>query len=167
MYQIYKTLNDFGLKLAVAESCTGGLVSSHIVNMEGISKVYAGGVIAYRPEIKTDLLGVSKEWLADRGPYNHETVQSMVKGVAEEFGADVAVATSGIAPSGKEGILEGDLYVAVIIKHEDEEVIRSKGFSIEPGAPRNEWRALAAEAAIKYLECCVVDIIRYDIEDHF
>lgn len=89
-----------GEMLATAESCTGGLVASSIVNEAGSSAVLAGGIVAYQNEIKEKLLGVSHETLETYGAVSEQTVKEMSAGALRQFGCQWAVSTSGIAGPG-------------------------------------------------------------------
>ena len=94
-------LLERGLKLAVAESCTGGLIGYRITSVPGSSDYFLGGIIAYANEVKTRLLGVSINTLDVSGAVSRETVLEMVSGVRRALAADVAVSVSGIAgPAG-------------------------------------------------------------------
>ena len=89
------------LTLALAESCTGGLLSSLLVNIPGSSAWYKGGVISYSEEAKSVLLSVDQELLRRYGAVSSEIVESMSKGVANVLNSDLSIAISGIAgPSG-------------------------------------------------------------------
>ena len=89
-----------GLRLAVAESCTGGLVSHLITNVPGSSTYFMGGVIAYAYEAKVRLLGVSWRTLEKFGAVSQETVLEMASGARKALAADVGIAISGIAGPG-------------------------------------------------------------------
>ncbi len=90
-----------GLKLAAAESCTGGLISKVITDVPGSSIWFDCGLVAYGYGIKERLLGVDHTMLHTRGAVSLEVVDQMVKGVLKLAQADLAVAVSGIAgPSG-------------------------------------------------------------------
>lgn len=90
-----------GLKLAVAESCTGGLISHLITNVTGASNYYLGGVTSYANEVKVGVLGVSSATLEKHGAVSAETVLEMARGVRKALGADIGVSVSGIAgPTG-------------------------------------------------------------------
>jgi len=94
-------LRQRGLKLAVAESCTGGLLAGTIVAIAGSSDYFLGGVVAYANEVKSGMLGVDPATLADHGAVSWQTAVEMAWGARSLLGADVALATTGIAgPTG-------------------------------------------------------------------
>ncbi|GBD24824.1 Nicotinamide-nucleotide amidohydrolase PncC [bacterium HR30] len=90
-----------GWRLAVAESCTGGLVGHRITNVPGSSHYFLGGVVAYSNEAKEQFLGVPRETLERYGAVSVETAQEMAAGVCQRFGADLGLGITGIA--GPEG----------------------------------------------------------------
>ena len=98
--QIGNLLRQHGLKLAVAESCTGGLIGHRITNVPGSSDYFNGGIIAYANEAKCKLLGVSLETLKSYGAVSRETVLEMAAGARRSLNADIAVSVSGIAGPG-------------------------------------------------------------------
>lgn len=90
-----------GVTLAVAESCTGGLVSKEIVAVPGSSACYLGGVTAYANALKSKVLGVPEALLATHGAVSEETARAMAEGAVDVLGSDVAIAITGVAgPSG-------------------------------------------------------------------
>ena len=97
---IGKMLRQQGLRLAVAESCTGGLVGHRITNIPGSSTYYMGSVTAYAYEAKVRLLGVHWETLEKYGAVSKETVLEMALGVRRALAADIGVSISGIAGPG-------------------------------------------------------------------
>ena len=88
------------LKLATAESCTGGLVGARLTDVPGSSDVYVGGVVAYSDELKRSVLGVSDETLRAHGAVSKETAAAMARGARVRLGADVGVAVTGVAGPG-------------------------------------------------------------------
>lgn len=85
------------LKIATAESCTGGLTAKLITDISGASAVFECGVVSYANRIKESLLGVRAETLQQYGAVSEQTVREMALGVQKLSGADVAIAISGIA----------------------------------------------------------------------
>ena len=89
-----------GWRLAVAESCTGGLIGHRITNIPGSSTYYMGSITAYAYEAKVRLLGVSWETLEKHGGVSEVTVREMAEGVRHALAADVGLSVSGIAGPG-------------------------------------------------------------------
>ncbi|MFV1978094.1 MAG: competence/damage-inducible protein A [Myxococcota bacterium] len=94
-------LAERGMTIAVAESCTGGMIASRITDNPGSSTYFAGGVVAYSNAAKSALLGVSTAALEEHGAVSDPVVRAMAEGVRERFGVDIGVATTGI--SGPDG----------------------------------------------------------------
>ena len=90
-----------GVSVAVAESCTAGLIASNITALPGSSSYFKGGIVAYQNEIKTKILGISQSIIDDKTEVSAEVVKQMAQSVLEKFDADFAIATSGYAgPTG-------------------------------------------------------------------
>ena len=89
-----------GLRLATAESCTGGLVAARLTDVAGSSDVFAGAVVAYADEVKTGQLGVPESLLAAHGAVSAEVAGAMADGVRELLGVDVGIAVTGVAGPG-------------------------------------------------------------------
>lgn len=89
-----------GLKLATAESCTGGLIADRLTDVPGSSDYFLGGVVAYAYEAKVAVLNVSWDTLHAHGAVSRETVLEMARGARLALGADIAVSVSGIAGPG-------------------------------------------------------------------
>lgn len=145
--QIGQLLRERGLRLALAESCTGGLVGSRITDVPGSSEYFLGGVIAYAYEAKVELLGVSWDTLNAKGAVSRETVIEMARGVRTRMRADIAVSVSGIAGPGG-GTAEkpvGTTWIGLAAQ-EDE---RAQVYQFAEDREGN--KALAAEAALQLL----------------
>jgi PncC family amidohydrolase len=97
---IGQSLRQRGLRLAVAESCTGGLVCDRITNVPGSSDYLAGGVVAYSNTVKESVLGVRHSTLARFGAVSEQTAREMASGARRLLGADVGLAVTGIAGPG-------------------------------------------------------------------
>ena len=90
-----------GVSIAVAESCTAGLIASKLTTLPGSSSYFNGGVVAYQNEIKTKILGVSQSIIDEKTEVSVEVVNQMAKSVLEKFDANFAIATTGYAgPAG-------------------------------------------------------------------
>lgn len=102
--ELEKTLHGYlysgEIKIAAAESCTGGLVAHRITNIPGSSAYFTGGIVAYSYEAKVRLLGVSWDTLHAHGAVSEEVVLEMACGARKVFEADIAVSISGIAGPG-------------------------------------------------------------------
>jgi nicotinamide-nucleotide amidase len=89
-----------GLRIATAESCTGGLVAAALTSIPGSSDVVEAGLATYSNAAKTALLGVPAELIERRGAVSAQTVRAMAEGALERTGADLAVSITGIAGPG-------------------------------------------------------------------
>ena len=97
---VSKMLVENNLKIAVAESCTGGMVSASLINYPGISSVFMEGCVTYSNEAKMKSLGVKKETLDVYGAVSDNCAKEMASGVAARYNTNVGIATTGIAGPG-------------------------------------------------------------------
>jgi len=95
-----RLLREHGHTIAVAESCTGGLVAERITEVPGASDYFAGAVVAYANAAKTALLGVPEAMLAEHGAVSEPVARAMAEGARTRFAADFGVATTGISGPG-------------------------------------------------------------------
>ena len=103
-----------GLTVAVAESLTGGAVCAALVAVPGASQVVRGAVVAYATDVKNTVLGVDADLLAASGAVNPQVALQMAQQVRSVVGADVGLATTGVAgPASSDGQPVGTVYVAV------------------------------------------------------
>ena len=98
--QLADLLQGSGLKLAMAESCTGGLIAASITAVAGSSGYFCGGVVAYSNDVKQRLLKVPGGMLAMYGAVSDEVARAMAEGAREQLGADIGLAVTGIAGPG-------------------------------------------------------------------
>lgn len=98
--EVGTVLHRLGLRLATAESCTGGAVAAAVTGIPGSSEWFDRGFVTYSNESKTELLGVRPETLAAHGAVSERTVCEMVEGALAHSRADVAIAITGIAGPG-------------------------------------------------------------------
>jgi nicotinamide-nucleotide amidase len=112
---VSEIMTSRGLTLAVAESCTGGLIADLLTNVSGSSKFFERGVVAYSNASKTDLLGVPAEVIEQFGAVSEETAVAMAAGVRQTAQTDFGIATTGIAgpTGGTDKKPVGTVYIAV------------------------------------------------------
>jgi nicotinamide-nucleotide amidase len=130
--------------IAVAESCTGGMLGERLTSIPGSSDVFLGGVIAYHNEVKRNLLGVRDEDLTRYGAVSEQVALQMATGVRERLGADVGVSVTGIAGPGG-GTPEKPIGLMWIAVHASE--VKARRFHV--GGDRAEIRQRAAQAALE------------------
>lgn len=142
-------LGELGWTLGVAESLTGGLVVSSIVDVAGSSSILRGGVVAYATDVKAMLLDVDETLLAAHGPVHPRVARQMAEGVRRTLGAegvpaDVGIATTGIAgPVSPDGQPVGTVHIAVSTP------LGSRVESVQLDGTRAEIRAEAAALAVR------------------
>ena len=134
-------LRERGLSLAVAESLTGGLVGARLTAVPGASDVFRGAMVSYASGVKFDLLGVP------RGPVvSKDTAKAMALGVRERLGADVGLATTGVAgPSEQEGHPPGTVFLG--LAHGD----RAEALRVRLPGDRNRVREYATISVLNLL----------------
>jgi len=118
-----------GRRIGVGESCTGGLLSARLTERPGSSEYFAGGVVAYSNEAKTELLGVPAELIERHGAVSEEVAVALADGALERFGADTAIGLTGIAGpgGGTEDKPVGRVCFCVVARRdgEEERVVRA------------------------------------------
>jgi nicotinamide-nucleotide amidase len=132
------------LKLAVAESCTGGMLGERLTNIPGSSDVFLGGVIAYHNDVKKELLGISAAAMERYGAVSEEVALQMASGVRDRTGADVGVSVTGIAGPGG-GTPEKPVGLVWIAIHSSD--AKARRFHLV--GDRTEIRQRAAQAALE------------------
>jgi nicotinamide-nucleotide amidase len=137
-----------GVRLAVAESCTGGLLGGRLTEVPGSSDVFVGGVIAYDNAVKVKALGVPPALLDEHGAVSEPVARAMALGAAERFGVDATLAVTGIAGpgGGTEEKPVGTVWIACSLRG----AVHAKR-STFPGS-RHEIRARAVQAALLLLQ---------------
>ena len=141
-----------GKTLAVAESCTGGLIGAAITAIPGSSKVFKGGIISYTNEVKHHILGVKTETLDQFGAVSAQTAAEMAAGVRQRLDADVAVSVTGLAgPGGDEyGNPVGTVFIGYC--DADRLVTREFHFSGDREAVRNQTIQAALNLVLEHNE---------------
>jgi nicotinamide-nucleotide amidase len=134
------------LKIAAAESCTGGLLSSMITNISGSSKYFERGIICYSNAAKVELLKVDEDIIAKHGAVSQEVAMQMAEGVKSTSGADIGLATTGIM--GPTGATPEKPIGLVYIGYCDEKVCTAKKFIFGDDRWLNKQRT--AQAALDF-----------------
>lgn len=107
-------LIDAGLTLAVAETCTGGLIEARLSDIPGASRYLMGGIVAYNNHVKEKILGVPRDILTQFGAVSRQTAIAMAEGVRREIGSNIGLSITGIAgPSTSEGKPIGLVYIGL------------------------------------------------------
>ena len=145
--QIGDLLRQRQLTLAVAESCTGGLLAAHITDIPGSSDYFLGGVVSYSNQVKERLLRVPARMIKQHGAVSAATARRMASGVRQLLQADLALAVTGIAgPSGATPDKPLGLTYVAISSSEGEQYRRHLW-----GGDRSQNREWSAKAALELL----------------
>ena len=94
---VVHTLQEKGLTISTAESCTGGLIAKRMTDLSGVSAVFRGGVVSYATEVKHTVLGVDQALLDEFGAVSEPVARAMAEGARRVLGCDLAVASTGVA----------------------------------------------------------------------
>lgn len=149
--ELIKTLKSRGLKLATAESCTGGGIGQALTSVSGSSAVYLGGVISYDNSVKELLLGVPHEILLTVGAVSEETAVAMAKGVRKLLRADLAVSVTGIAGPNADGTNKPVGLVYVAVASESQTIVSENHFSGDREAVREQTIVKALQMVLQMI----------------
>ena len=112
--KLVETLKAKSLKIATAESCTGGMVSGYITAVPGASEVFEMGVTSYSNRIKNKFLNVNGEILDTKGAVSRDTAKQMAENIRSLSGADIGVSVTGVAgPAPQDGYSAGTVFVGI------------------------------------------------------
>ncbi len=143
-----RVLGDKHLTVGFAESCTGGLLSSYLTELSGVSSVFTGSVVSYDNKIKQKFLKVSEEALKTKGAVSFEVAKQMAEGAINALEVEVAVSITGIAgPSGgSDSKPVGTVFIAVAGSESE-----TKSFEHRFAGKRKEIQLQACAEAMKHL----------------
>jgi PncC family amidohydrolase len=134
--------------MAVAESCTGGLVADLLTRVPGASRVFWGAFVSYTVKAKVKMLGLDEEFVKRYGAVSGETARAMARGALERSGADMAVSVTGLAGPDGDGTPTpvGTVWIGTAVRGREPEAVLFyyAGF-------RNEVRISAAKDALEEL----------------
>ena len=141
-------LKSLGKTLAVAESCTGGLIAHRITRIPNVSPIFPGGVVSYANQIKTALLDVPESLLASHGAVSPEVAEAMALGVRLRFASDLGLAVTGVAgPSG--GTPEKPVGL-VYLGLSTADTTRHRRLELGPEQPRSVIQSRSAKHALNF-----------------
>lgn len=146
--RVTERLSEARLTLALAESCTGGLVTARLTDRPGASRFLVAGVVAYANEAKVELLGVAPETIAAYGAVSEQVARAMASGARAVSGADAALAITGVA--GPEGGTPEKPVGTVWIAAEVGERAEAREFHF--GGDRAGIREASVRASLELLE---------------
>lgn len=151
--EILQAARYWGLRIATAESCTGGMVSAALTDVAGSSDVFDRGFVTYSNAAKQDMLGVSAETLAAHGAVSEAVAREMAEGALSHSAADLAVSVTGIAgPGGSEFKPEGRVCFGLALRGHETQVE-----TVEFGARgRDKVREAARDQALSLLARAVL-----------
>lgn len=146
---VVKYLDGSGMKIALAESCTGGMLAKCITSAPGASRVFELGAVCYSEKMKSAVLGVPEQLISHFGVVSSEVAEAMAKGAVKLSSADIGVGITGIAgPSGGTALQPvGTIYVSVVMS----EKIRTENLKLYELCPpdREKYRLLTAAYALE------------------
>lgn len=150
-YELVQLLLKYGLSIATAESCTGGMVSARLVNVPGVSEVFKEGFVTYSNKAKRRTLDVSKTTIRKEGAVSEQTAKEMAMGAALQADADAAVSVTGNAgPDAEEGKPVGLVYIGIYLGG------KVKAVEYRFSGDRNAVREQAAEEALRLMKKAII-----------
>lgn len=149
--KLIEELNARKWHIALAESCTGGLLAATLTEVPGASQVFELGVVSYSETIKKQTLGVREATLAHHTVYSAETAMEMARGVLRLADANLALAVTGLAGPGGGTVAKPVGLVYVAAASEDRLAAREFHFSGDRAAVRRQTVAAALEMALAFL----------------
>ncbi|MBR2526806.1 CinA family protein [bacterium] len=148
-HTIARILFNYSLKIATAESCTGGLLSSRLTDIAGSSSYTKANFVTYANEAKQELLGVREETLREHGAVSEECAIEMAEGLYKKTGCDIAISTTGIAgpTSPEDDKPVGLIYIAI----KNEYTVQTKEYRLNPETNRKKMKFLFTQKALEFL----------------
>ncbi len=143
---VVRLLKVRGMKLATAESCTGGLIANRITNVPGASEVFTHGFVTYANEAKSDMLGVAAQDIETHGAVSEVVARAMAEGALRESGANIAVSVTGIAGpgGGSEEKPVGNAWIAVALRGG-----LTESFSVFHPRNRKDFKLAVSQGALE------------------
>lgn len=152
--EVLQTARQASLKLATAESCTGGLIAGALTEIAGSSDVVDRGFVTYSNQAKCDLLGVSVETLVAHGAVSEEVARAMAEGAVKHSGADLAVSVTGVAGPGGGSATKPVGLVHLACARKGRETLHERHIFT---GDRSAVRIAAVKAALKLIQRSLAD----------
>ncbi len=139
-------LKKHGMKLAIAESCTGGLISNRITNVPGASEVFTHGFVTYANAAKSEMLGVPPAEIESHGAVSEAVARLMAEGALRVSGADIAVAVTGIAgpDGGTDEKPTGTAWISIAMRG-----VPTESFSVFHPRNRKDFKLAVSQSALE------------------
>jgi len=151
--KVFQLLKENKITLSTAESATGGMIASRLVNVPGISEFFQEGYVTYSNDAKVKMIGADREIIDTFGVVSREVAENMAVSVAKTAGTDAALSVTGVAgPEPSEGKQPGTVYIALA----DGKDIRVEKLTIDPES-REAVRKTACSAVFAMI-CKSLDI---------
>jgi nicotinamide-nucleotide amidase len=115
---VFDRLDELGVSISFAESCTGGMIGAALTDIPGSSRVFKGAVTAYSNEAKINILGVSSDVIEKYGAVSRETAEAMAVACRKLFGTDYSVAVTGVAGPGDSELKPAGLVYLCLVSSE-------------------------------------------------
>lgn len=152
-HELVKILFERRLTIGLAESLTAGLLTSKLAEIDGVSEVLKGGVVAYQNEIKSGLLGVSQKTLDEFGAVSEQTALEMAAGVAQKLKAKVGISTTGVAgPKTAEGKPVGSVFIGLWVAGQ----FWSEAYQLS--GTRQQIRELTCQNALEFAQKKLLEV---------
>lgn len=146
--QILTMMVEKGLTLSTAESCTSGRIAATLTQVSGASDYFQGGLIAYQDRLKEQFLQVQEEDIMQYDVVSQQVVEQMVTGACRLFKTDYALASTGYAGTGMNGIPSGTIWIGWGSENE----VFSKCLTKDKGREANTANAVK-EVLVRFLDC--------------
>lgn len=153
--EMVKALESKGSSLALAESCTGGLISTLITDLPGSSNYFLGSAVTYSNSSKNRILGVSQDTISKYGAVSEQTAVEMAEGAAKVFGSDYAASVTGIAGPGGGSHIKPVGTVCIGLTDGNRSITFTEHFE----GTRSEVRTRAADTVFKLLTDFILENI--------
>jgi len=152
--RLIEVLKEKKLKIATAESCTGGLLAKKITDISGSSEVFDMGLVSYANRIKHDILGVPGEVLETKGAVSYETAEAMARGIVRVADADIGVGITGIAgPTGGTPTKPvGTVFYGLYFRNEDKLLVEELHLDGNRDEVREQTTKIVIDRVLGWLE---------------